>query len=343
MSKPIKKESIREEILKQDYFEKMPKSRRILFVLRTFGPQNFTSLTSLSKMSKSTVSKYLNLHIQNDLVEKRLFNTEFNRKRQKYTLTESGNKISNELFDQYEDDLILINKIDRSISRLSNLIKFYENFSVDETYIKRTIRIISKLGDRFFTLSQNEDLFMSLFFMFLNSARTREFKFELSEFCKQYKVEPYDIEHYINKIMSNNLGFYMFERGEDIFFFHEEDTLGTTTLHLIRDEIIDELIHYSIEGKTRILSLDLIAKEIADELEEMDLIWPKIRIEFELLIEKIFVKMALDLGFPREELKKLILTSKKFKNYGLTLESLINIFNGSENYKDLNIVLSKGI
>jgi hypothetical protein len=143
--------------------------------------------------------------------------------------------------------------------------------------------------------------------------------------------------------MSSNLGFYMFERGEDIFFFHEEDTLGTTTLHLIRDEVIDELIHYNIEGKTRIISLDSITKEIADELEEMDLIWTKIRTEFELLIEKIFVKMALDLGFPRDELMKLIKTSKKFKNYGLTLDSLVNIFNGSENYKDLNIVPSKRV
>ena len=342
MSISNEKQKIKEEILSQDYFKLMAKSDRILFVLRTFGPQNFTSLKDLSKMSKSTVSKYVNLHLQKDYIEKRLFELENNQRRPKYVLTESGNKISKELFEKFDDNLILMNKINRSISKLSQLIQFYENISVDESIINRIIRIISKLGDQFFTLEQNEDLYMSLFFMFYNSALTPNFRFELKEFCNLYKVNEVSIDYHIYKIMSSNLGFHLFERGDDKFFFHSEDLLGTITLRLIKDLLIEELIHFNIEGKTRIDDLDKVAEEIiAEKLFEMGLIWDRIRKEFELLIEKLFIKMALDMGFPKINLINLILSSKKFNENKLPIDSLIKIFNGSEDYVDLNLVPSK--
>ncbi len=40
-------------------------SRRILFILRNLGPQRFTNLIKFSNLSRSTVSKYLNLHSKN--------------------------------------------------------------------------------------------------------------------------------------------------------------------------------------------------------------------------------------------------------------------------------------
>lgn len=341
MSISNEKQKIKEEILSQDYFKSMAKSERILFVLRTFGPQNFTSLKDLSKMSKSTVSKYVNLHLQKDYIEKRLFELKNNQRRPKYVLTESGNKISKELFEKFDDNLILMNKINRSISKLSQLIQFYENISVDESIINRIIRIISKLGDRFFNLEQNEDLFMSLFFMFYNSALTPNFRFELKEFCNLYKVNEVSIDYHIYKIMSSNLGFHLFERGDDKFFFHSEDLLGTITLRLIKDLLIEELIHFNIEGKTRIDDLDKVAEDTAKSHLKMGLIWGRIKKEFELLIEKLFIKMALDMGFPKINLINLILSSKKFNENKLPIDSLIKIFNGSEDYVDLNLVPSK--
>jgi len=47
-------------------------SRRILFILRNLGPQRFTNIIKYSKLSRSTVSKYLNFHQKNGNVEQRL-------------------------------------------------------------------------------------------------------------------------------------------------------------------------------------------------------------------------------------------------------------------------------
>lgn len=334
------KNEITAEILKQNYFKEMDNSDKVLFLLKNFGPQNFTSLVNLSKLSKSTVSKYLKIHLQEALIEKKIVSSRDNRELIKYALTEIGDVKSSVLFEKYDDDLILINKINYSIHKLSNLIRFYEDLSVDEGYIKRIIRIISKLGDRFFTISQNEELYMALFFMFINSARTFEFKMEMQVFCEQFAVKPYDIKHYINKIMASDLGFYMFERSYDVFFFHTNDTLGTNTLRLIKDTIIDELINLSIENETRIDSLDVQVDYIAGELLGMGLIWEKIRPEFELLLEKIFVKSAFEMGFPKDILIDLIHKSKKFNEAELTTDSLYNILKGSEEYMDLNLVSS---
>ncbi len=342
MSKSNNKQKIIEEILNQEYFKTMDRADKILFVLRNFGPQGFTSLLGFVKMSKSTLSKYITLHSQNEFIEKKIFSLKSERPRQKYVLTDLGQKKALELFEAFDDDLILINKINQSIFKLSQLIKFYKDISVDELYIKYIIRIISKLGDRFFTLEQNENLFKSLFFMFLNSAAlTPQFKFEIKEFCKLYDVKRVRIEYYIDKIMSSDLGFFMFERGDDVFFFHSEDILGTNTLRIIKDRLIEELIHFNIEGKMKIINLDILAEKTAESLLNMGLIWEKIKTEFEILIEKIFIKMALDMGFPKIDLIDLILNSRKFKENNLPIDSLIKIFNGSEDYEDLNLLQNK--
>jgi len=342
MSKSNDKQKIIEEILNQEYFKALDRPDKILFILRNFGPHSFTLLLNIVKMSKSTLSKYITVLSQKEYIEKKLFDSKNKKKKQMYVLTGLGQKKATELFEVFDDDLILINKINQSIFKLSQLIKFYKNISVDESIIKDIIRIISKLGDRFFTLEQNDDLFMSLFFMFLNSALTPDFKFEIKEFCKLYKVKMISIvEYHVYKIMSSNLGFFMFERGDDKFFFHSEDILGTITLRLIKDIVIDELIYFNIEGKTRIYDLDKVAEDIVKTLLQMRLVWDRIKTEFELLIEKLFIKMALDMGFPKIDLIDLILNSRKFKENNLPIDSLINIFNGSEDYEDLNLLQNK--
>ncbi len=343
MKSSITAQEVTEEILNQDYFKNLKNSEKILFILNNFGPQNFTSLVKLTKLSKSTVSKYVNSHKNHGLIERKKFSSKGSQELLKYQLTEEGRMKSLELFEKYDDDLILINKINQSISKMSKLIRFYESIFVEGLIIKQIIRIISRLGDRFFKLEQNKELFMSLFFMFYNSTN-REYKFEINAFCDLYNIKKVRIEFYIDKIMSSDLGFYAFERGDDFFFFHSDDILGTTTLHLIKDKIIEELIHYNIEGEVTLEDLDEFVGETANRLEGMDLIWKDIKKEFELLIEKIFVKMAVDMGFPKEVLTQLVEKSKKFQEFDkvqLTNEGLFRIIEGSEDYEILNFLPSQ--
>jgi hypothetical protein len=78
----------------------------------------------------------------------------------------------------------------------------------------------------------------------------------------------------------------------------------------------------------------------------MELIWDAdeklgikgIREPFEMLIEKMLIKTALDMGFSRPFLMDIALQSEKLAKSKEGLQSLINIINGSERYEDLNIV-----
>ena len=70
-------------------------SRRILFILRNLGPQRFTNLIKYSNLSRSTVSKYLNLHTKNNNIEQKLIIDNLTNKRyQGYVITDDDMKTS---------------------------------------------------------------------------------------------------------------------------------------------------------------------------------------------------------------------------------------------------------
>ena len=140
----------------------------------------------------------------------------------------------------------------------------------------------------------------------------------------------------------------MFSRGEDKFFFHREDVLGVTTIRLIKDNLINEIVELSIAEEKMISDLDLdkLAEDITEKLLEMELIWDMnesqgisgIKEPFEMLVEKMIIKYALEMGIPRTSLMDIALQSKKLLKAEGGKNSLYNIINDSERYEDLNLV-----
>lgn len=319
---------------------------RILYLLRNLGPQRFTNLIEFSNLSRSTVSKYLKYHLSQNNVEKKIYNDKTNNlQEQRYFITELGiEKLNEEHYNKAHS--LYFNELNSYISQMSDLVKFYKEIGVAESIIYQIVRTTSKIGDNFFLLEQNREFYLALFYIFLNSVLTRDYKFEINEFCKHYTVKKLRIEFYVDKIMSNKLGFYMFTRGEDIFFFHEEDILGTTTMRLIKDKLIKEIIQINLNGYRKVYDLDMVAEKIAEILVKMDLIWEanseknltSIREPFEMLIEKILIRTALDMGFSKTFLMDIVLQSEKMLNSREGLKSLINIIEGSDRYEDLNLV-----
>ncbi|MHA1678656.1 MAG: winged helix-turn-helix transcriptional regulator, partial [Promethearchaeota archaeon] len=207
------KSKIHSLITKLDY------EQRILFLLKNMGPQRFTDFEKISNMSKSTLSKYLNKLLDQDLIKKKIHED----KKPRYYITNKGIEEINKKFFNQEDNLLYYDKLRDITLKLDDLIKFYKKISIEDSIIFKIVGIISKIGDKFLSIEKNEDLFLTMFYIFLNSVTTKEYKFELKEFCKHYNVKKLRIEFYIDKIMSSNLGFYMFQRMEDMFFFHEKD------------------------------------------------------------------------------------------------------------------------
>jgi len=353
----MKSWNIEEDIKKKvlDLAEELDNDKVILFVLKNLGPQRFTDLEEYCNVSRSTLSKYLKLHTEKDEIEKKIYEHK-GLQEPRYFIKKAGVEKLEENRSYENSEILYINELNDLITKLNDMINFYEQISVDESIINRIIRIISKVGDDFFKLekktyhspSDAKMLYLSVFYMFLNSILTPEYKFEINMFCKQYnkldpslRIKKLKIDFYVDKIMSNNLGFFMFVRGEDVFFFHKDDILGTTTFRLIKDKLIEEIINKKLEHSTEIEKLDKIAANISNKLLNMNLIWDKIQKPFEMLIIKLIIKIAMDLGISKAKLMDLVDHLELKKENERLRETLINIIQGSTRYEDLNAISLK--
>ena len=145
-------------------------SRRILFILRNLGPQNFTNLLKYSNLSRSTVSKYLNFHRDNKYIEQRIITNKLTKKQYRgYVITEKGIEKLGEEPLKLKEELFMINELKENVKKLENLIIFYKEIGVVDSFIFHIVKIVSKIGDNFFEIQQDRDLYLSLFYVFYNS------------------------------------------------------------------------------------------------------------------------------------------------------------------------------
>jgi hypothetical protein len=337
-------------------------SRRILFILRNLGPQRFTNLIKLSNLSRSTVSKYLNIHGKEKNVEQRLItDKQTNKQYRGYIITERGIEKLGEEPLKLKDELFVVNELKENVRRLEDLIDFYKEISVEDPFIIHIIRIISKIGDNFFELQQDRDLYLSLFYIFYNSIlgqgafakkywhldeessqKFAGYKLNLDQFCEIYNVSREAINYLARfKLIKNEFGFFLIKRENNDFFFHEEDLVGTTTLRLIKDKLMDEIINLQEGIYDIIYDLDVVAKEITDQLKEMGLIWDAIQEQFQLMVLNLVIKNAIEMGFldiEREKFMEGITQSRKLQmsEEGKLLQNAI--LNSSTIKLNLNIL-----
>lgn len=337
-------------------------SRRILFILRNLGPQRFTNLVKYSNLSRSTVSKYLSHHKKNKNIEQRLItDSQTNKQYQSYVITEIGIETLGLEPLKLKDESFILNELRGNVKKLENLIDFYKEISVEAPFIIHIVRIISKIGDNFFELQQDRDLYLSLFYIFYNSilgqgafARNywqydesssqdfQGYKLNLDQFCEVYNVSREAINYLARfKLIKNDFGFYLIKRENNDFFFHEEDLLGTTTLRLIKDKLINETINLQEGIYDEIYDLDIMANEITNQLKEMGLIWDAIQEQFQLLVLNLIIKNAIEMGFLDIEREKLLEGVSQSQQLLLSEEGKIlqeSILNGKKLDLNLNVL-----
>ncbi|MFX1589986.1 MAG: hypothetical protein ACFFC1_17725, partial [Promethearchaeota archaeon] len=280
-----------------------------------------------TNLSRSTVSKYLNIHRENGNVEQKLITDKETKKQyQNYVITEKGIEKLGEKPLKIKEDLFVINELKENVRKLEDLIDFYKKINMEDPFIIHILRIISKIGDNFFELQQDRDLYLALFYIFYNSilgqgALARKYwhfddsssqkfagyKLNLDQFCEVYNVSKEAINYLARvKLIKNDFGFYLIKREDSDFYFHEEDLLGTTTFRLIKDRLIDEIINLQEGIYDIIYDLDIMAEEITNQLEEMGLIWDAIKDQFQLLVINLIIKNAIEMGFLDIEREKLM-------------------------------------
>ncbi|KKL80002.1 hypothetical protein LCGC14_2009180 [marine sediment metagenome] len=302
-------------------------SRRILYILRNLGPQRFTNLIKYSNLSRSTVSKYLNAHKKDKNVEQRIIrDKQTNKQYQGYIITDKGIEKLGEKPLKLKEELFIVNELKENVRKLEDLIDFYKEINVEDAFIIHIVSIISKIGENFFKLQQDRDLYLSLFYIFYNSilgqgafakkywhfeaASSQKFvgyKLNLDQFCEVYSVAREAINYIARfKLIMSDFGFYLIKREHNDFFFHEEDLLGTITLRLIKDRLINEIINLQEGIYDEIYDLDIMAEEITDQLKDMGLIWDAIKDQFQLLVLNLIIKNAIEMGFLEIERKILM-------------------------------------
>ncbi|MFW9773097.1 MAG: hypothetical protein ACFFEO_13160, partial [Candidatus Thorarchaeota archaeon] len=356
ISKKLKSELLKKSSSIED------NSRRILYILRNLGPQRFTNIIKYSNLSRSTVSKYLNLHRKEKNVEQRLItDKETSKQYQGYVITEKGVEKLGEGPLRLKDELYIINELKKNVRKLEDLIEFYKKVNVEDPFIIHIVRIISKIGDNFFELHQDRDLYLSLFYIFYNSilgqgALARKYwhfedsspqkfagyKLNLDQFCELYHVSKEAINYLARiKLINPDFGFYLIKREKNDFFFHEEDLLGTTTIRLIKDRLIDEIINLQEGIYDMIYDLDIIAEDITNQLKEMGLIWDAIKEQFQLLVINLIIKNAIEMGFLDIEREKLMEGIAQSKKLAISKEGKIlqeSILKGSKIEANLNVL-----
>ncbi len=335
---------------------------RLLFILRNFGPQRFTSILKYSQLSRSTVSNHLSFHQKNGNVEKRLVTDKnSNKKYMCYVITDKGIDELGERPLKLKDEVFIINELKNNVSKLERLIEFYKEINVEDQFIIHIIRIISKIGDNFFTLQQDRDLFLSLFYIFYNSIlgqgrlaskywhfdeiSTQKFsgyKLNINQFCELFNIPREAIDYLAcYKLIKKEFGFFLVKRGENDFFFHDEDLLGTTTKRLIKDRLIDEIINLQEGVYEEIYDLDVMSEEISTQLKEMGLIWEGIQEQFQLLVLNLIINSAIEMGFLEIERKVLmegISQSKLLESSKEGLELRESILNNKIKEINLNLL-----
>ena len=89
-----------------------------------------------------------------------------------------------------------------------------------------------------------------------------------------------------------------------------------------------------------------MTEDIAEQLKSMGLIWDEttqafdmgVQKEFEVLIEKLIIKTALDMGFSKTLLMEMVIQSEKLSKSKGGKNFLKKILEGSAIYEDLNVV-----
>lgn len=331
-------EKIKSDVL--NIAKDMENDIKILYIIRNLGPQRFTDLVENCDISKSTVSKYLKLNLEKNNIEKKLYSDKTTDGDEiRYFIKEKGIELLNQDTTNETETGKIYNQVNDMITKLQDLIEFYKDIGVEESIRFEILKLLINIGDKFFTLNQCRELYLALFYIInYNSILTPDYKLYIDQFCEVYDVKKLHIEYQIDKIMSSDIGFYKFIRGKDVFFFHEQDILGTTTLRLIKDRLLKEIIHIYTLGQRKIYDFDEMAEEIAEQLEKMKLIWFGIREEFIMLIERLIIKKAIEMGVPKTFLMDIVVQSEKLSRTKKDITALMNIIEGSYRYEDLNLV-----
>lgn len=282
---------------------KLPKNlSHLLLTINHFGSIGFVDLVKASKLSKATVSKYLNYAKENEMVEVFEEQTANNRTLKKYRVSENIKKqITNSATNSIEKA--------PQFSSEEAVRTIYSNFAIDPYIIDEVLLLMHKSDQRNLELLNQEispvELAPAFFYIYSNLIENgRKFRISQQHFKEQYniKTQRYQFHEIVIKIMSANLGFYSFERysGEtrevDYFFLSKNTPIGIYIFAKIEETIELEKMRQdkgSLSAYKEWSYFTDLIEGIYYDLEKSNIVWPAIEIPMKALLSKQFITQFL--------------------------------------------------
>lgn len=182
-------------------------------------------LTEPLSINQSSLSKYLNLLLNQDLIQK------INKK---YHITEAGKKEYYTLIQKYHLDRqsILNEKIKQIDQETNEVNKFFDNWEIMDQKLKyyfSNLKILLDYQKIAPVLGDEETFNKILLYLTLNHPDRYPAYINPTEFSKKYKIEQRVLEYYIYEIIHNDLfSTHFFEIStidKQYYYFHEGEKL----------------------------------------------------------------------------------------------------------------------
>ncbi len=272
----------------------------VLLTIHNFGPIGFLDLVDLTKLSKATVSKYLNTAKENNFVQEIEDQSYKNRTLKKYILSPSAKELllSNEATGENPEGMF---------SYEQNIVSLYSNLAIDPYMIDQLVLSIRKLNQKslgeLLKVMSSTDFALAFFFIFSNLIEnSRKFRINQQYFETQYiiKNQKYPLHQIIAQILDSDLGFYSFERfsretkGIDYFFLSKSTPIGAYIFSKIQETIELEKIRQTTGSSSSYKEWNYFTGLINDiyaDLESGNIVWPAIESPFKALLIKIFISL----------------------------------------------------
>ncbi|KKM96972.1 hypothetical protein LCGC14_1172780 [marine sediment metagenome] len=241
---------------------------------------DFTEESSLVKINQSSLSKNLNLLMDNEFLRK-----DDNRE---YKITQTGKSEYSRILKFYDlDRQSILNEESKRIEEITKMtIKFFEEYDIQDDNIKfRFLHNVLTLPFEKLkgSLDKEEDFNKILLFISINHPNQYPNYISSVDFSRKYKIDQLDLEFNIRRIVEKNIysiEFFKIKVAENrIYYFQANEKIekilnAITEDHISKFTYLNKLYEKTSNGTPQLtlsFTVDAILEEICDNLFNLEL------------------------------------------------------------------------
>lgn len=349
-------------LIKRKILDLLDYDGKILYLLKEKGTMRFKDLVlicdpteggssdkkGMKLMTRGTLGKYLKILKKQAYISQIVFQENDFRSHSKYEITKSGSEHLQQILAINEEDLS--SDKDTETVRPDYFQLFYNPITVffqkigveQEQYLPQLIRMIARINPQFFfKLPQSDEFYYMLFYLYQNMlefsiGKARFFFIGLDAFCDTYGVTKIQVQYHMEKLLEQDLGFYLI-KWEHALFFQRDDLIGGILFNLIQNELEADIVKKSLKLPDR-ADFHYMAENIVQQMLDLKLLWHGIREAFQIFTEALLILKAIQRGYTRLDFMEDWPPFRRMLTSTQGIELSKNIFSTIPEYKKLDLL-----